>query len=166
LESLFHYLEAGKDISQLPLDRLVGEAIVLDFSHKQDGEAITLEEIRAYRGRLKPRDIVLLRTGASAHYRTPRAHERPYLAPEALDWLIAQGIACLGTDASGIEPRGLDRQVNHLALFSHDIPLIEFLNNLDQLRCERVMLFVLPWNIAGTEASPVRVIAVEPAEAA
>jgi len=166
VEAPFHYLETGKDISQLPLDRLVGEALVLDFSHKQDGEAITLEEIRAYRGRLKPRDIVLLRTGASAHYRTPRAHERPYLAPEALEWLIAQDIACLGTDASGIEPRGIDRQVNHLALFSHDIPLIEFLNNLDQLRSERVMLFVLPWNIAGTEASPVRVIAVEPAEAA
>ncbi len=164
LEAPFHYLQAGKDVSQIPLDRLVGEALVLDFTHKRDGEAISLDEIRSCRERLKSGDIVLIRTGASVYYRTERAHERPYLTPEAVEWLIAQGIACLGTDASGIEPRGLDRQVNHLALFQHDIPLIEFLNNLDQLRSERVLLVVLPWNIAGTEASPVRVIAIEPAE--
>jgi len=165
LEAPFHYLQAGKDISQVPLERLVGEALILDFTHKRDGEAISLDEIQACRDRLRPGDIVLIRTGASAHYRTGRAHERPYLTAEAVEWLIGQGIACLGTDASGIEPRGSDRQVNHLALFTHDIPLIEFLNSLDQLRSERVMLFILPWNIAGTEASPVRVIAIEPAEA-
>lgn len=164
IEAPCHYIRDGMDVSELPLDRLVGDALVMDFSHKQKDEAITLEEIQAYRDRLRPGDIVLIRTGASIHYRTPRAHDRPYLAPEAVDWLIRQGIACLGTDASGIEPRGVDRQVNHLALFSHDIPLIEFMNNLDQIRSERVMLIVLPWNLSGAEASPVRVVAIEPEE--
>lgn len=164
LEAPSHYIRGGKDVTELPIERLVGEALVMDFSHKQKDEPITLEEIQAYRDRLKPGDIVLLRTGASVHYRTPEAHDRPYVVPEAVEWLVEQGIVCLGTDASGIEPRGVDRQVNHFTLFSHDIPLIEFMNNLDQLHSERVMLFVLPWNLAGTEASPVRVIAIDPGD--
>ena len=162
IEAPSHYIQGGKDVSELPLDRLVGEALVMDFSHKQKDEAITLEEIQAYGDRLKPGDIVLLRTGANIHYRTPQAHDRPYVVPEAVEWLVQQGISCLGTDASGIEPRGADRQINHFTLFNHDVPLIEFMNNLDQLRSERVMLFVLPWNLAATEASPVRVIAIDP----
>jgi arylformamidase len=162
IEAPSHYIRGGKDVSELPLERLIGEALVMDFSHKRKDEPITLEEIQAYSGRLKHGDIVLLRTGASAHYRTPHAHDRPYVAPEAVEWLVRHGIACLGTDASGIEPRGADRQINHHTLFSNDVPLIEFMNNLDLLQSERVVLIVLPWNVAGAEASPVRAVAIDP----
>lgn len=161
IEAPIHYIEGGKDVSELPLERLVGEALVMDFTHRGNGEAITLPDVQTYAERIRPGDMVLVKTGMSVHYRTERAHERPYLTNEAVHWLVERGITCLGTDASGIEPRGTDYQINHFTLFSHDVPLIEFLNNLDQLRCERVMLFVLPWNIAGAEASPVRVIAIE-----
>jgi arylformamidase len=162
IEAPSHYIKGGMDVSELPLELLVGEAIVMDFTSKDKGEAITLKDIQAYHSRLRPKDIVILKTGRSVHYRTERAHDRPYLTNEAVKWLVEHGISCLGTDASGIEPPGVDYQINHFTLLSSNIPIIEFMNNLDQLRFDRILLFVLPWNIVGSEASPVRVIAIEP----
>jgi arylformamidase len=161
IEAPSHLIRGGSDVSGLALDKLVGEALIMDFTHKLDDEAITLAEIQAYAGRLRAGDIVLLRTGRSAFYRTQRAHARPYVNHEAIEWLASQDIACLGTDASGIEQHGAERQINHLSLFRRGIPLVEFLNNLDQIRTDRVMVCILPWNMVGAEASPVRVIAIE-----
>ncbi len=161
IEAPSHLILGAPDVSQLALDRLVGEALIIDFTGKGDDEAITLSEVQAQAAHMKPGDIVLFRTGRSVLYRTERAHARPYVENQAIEWLVSQDIACLGTDASGIEQHGAERQVNHLSLFQRGIPLIEFLNNLDQIRGQRVMVCVLPWNMAGAEASPVRAIAVE-----
>lgn len=161
IEAPSHLILGGTDVSQLPLDHLVGDALIMDFADKGDDEAITLSDVQAQAGDLKPGDMVLLRTGRSVFYRTERAHSRPYVEHEAVEWLVSQGIACLGTDASGIEQHGAERQINHLCLFEHGIPLIEFLNNLDRIHSRRVTLCVLPWNLAGAEASPVRAVAIE-----
>jgi len=164
IEAPYHLLQDGGDVATLPLDKLVGQALIMDFAHKMDDEAITLDDIQAYAGRIHAGDIVLLRTGRSSFYRTERAHDRPYLENAAVKWLVETGIACLGTDASGIEKHGAEQQVNHLTLFENNIPLVEFMNNLDQIRSQRVMVCVLPWNMIGAEASPVRAIAFEPAD--
>ena len=161
IEVPYHYLKEGKDISTFPIEKLIGEAIVVDFSHKKVGEAIDEKDLELYQNEIKEGDIVLIRTGLSKFYRTSKAHERPYITEEAINWLIEKRIHCLGVDCSGIEPKGLDYQINHEALFKNDIPLIESLTNLNQLRKDRVLLFVLPVAIKNIEAFPVRVIAIE-----
>ena len=161
IEVPYHYLKEGKDISAFPIEKLIGEAIVVDFSHKKVREAIDEKDLELYQNQIKEGDIVLIKTGFSKFFRTPKAHDRPYLTPEAINWLIEKGIHCLGVDCSGIEPKGLDYQINHEALFKNDIPLIESLTNLNQLRKDRVLLFVLPVAIKNIEAFPVRVIAIE-----
>jgi arylformamidase len=45
LEAPFHYLKEGKDVSEVPLSRLMGEAVILDFSHKKTNEPIEREEL-------------------------------------------------------------------------------------------------------------------------
>lgn len=164
VEVPYHYLKEGKDISEMPLERLVGEAVVLDFVHKRPGEAIDIEDLEKYEQKIKEGDIVLIKTGLSRFYRTDKAHDRPYLTNEAVKWLVKKKIHCLGVDCTGIEPKGSDYQVNHETLFKNDIPLIEYLTNLDQLEKERFLLFILPVAIQKAEALPVRVIAIEEAE--
>lgn len=161
IESPFHYLREGKDVSAIPLHRLVGEAIVLNFTHKGCNEPITMEEMNE-RGRdIRDNDIVLLRTDLSRFYNTEHSHDRPYLTFEAASWLVSRNIACLGMDCSGFEIRGLDDQPIHSILFNNDIPVIEHLTNLDQLSTDRVLLIVLPLRIRGLDACPVRVVAIE-----
>jgi kynurenine formamidase len=161
IESPYHYIKDGIDASQIPLENLVREGVVLDFSHKKPFEKIDVEDFSKYEQKVRKGDIVLIRTDRSKYYGTSEYHQRPYLTPEAVKWLIKKKISCLGVDASGIEVKGIHDQPNHKLLFENGIPLIENLTNLDQIRKERVLIIVLPLKIKGMDASPLRVIAIE-----
>lgn len=161
VESPYHYLKDGLDVSQLPLENLVAEGIVLDFSHKKPMEAIDVTDLSSHDNRIHEGDIVLLRTDRSKYYGTRDYHQRPYLTPDAAKWLIKKRIRCLGIDASGIEVKGINTQPNHRLLFESGIPVVENLVNLDQIGKERVLVLVLPLKIEGMDACPVRVVAIE-----
>jgi kynurenine formamidase len=78
-------------------------------------------------------------------------------------WLVEdRRIACLGTDSSGFEVRGVDHYPNHRLLTNAAIPVLECLTNLVSLRHQRVFLIALPWPVVGLDACPVRAIAIEP----
>lgn len=164
MEAPFHYLKDGTDCAGIPLHRVVGEAILLDFSDKSPGEPITAADLEARGPDVRGGDIVFIRTGLSRNYRTLRSHDRPYFPVEAIQWLVDREIACLGVDCSGIEKRDLPTQPSHELLFSHNIPLIEHLAHLEQLTRRRFYVVAVPWRVRGLEASPVSVIAFEPCE--
>jgi arylformamidase len=162
VEAPLHFLSYGGDVSSIPLERLIGPAIVLDFRHKKVNEPITFHELKSA-GEIHVGDRVLIMTGRDKQYRTPMAHDRPYLAEEAVKWLVEdRKIRCLGTDSSGFEVRGVEDQPNHRLLCSSGIPVIECLANLVKLRRQRIFLIALPLPIIGLDASPVRAIAIEP----
>lgn len=162
IEAPLHFLADGGDTAGLPIERLFGPAIVLDFRHKGVNEAITLEEIRSA-GDVQIGDRVLTMTGRHTQYRTPQSHDRPYIAEEAVRWLVEdRQINCLGTDSSGFEVRGVPNHPNHRILNNAAVPVIECLNNLTELRKQRVFLIALPLPVVRLDACPVRAIAIEP----
>ena len=159
IEAPFHYLRDGEDVARVPLERLVGEGVVVNFTDMAVGVPITVDDMRE-RGRdIREGDIVFVRTGLSHNYRTPRSHDRPHFSLEAIRWLTQRNISCLGVDCSGIEKRGEPAQPCHEMLFQHSIPLIEHLANLEQLAEKRFFVVAVPWRVHGLEASPVSVIA-------
>lgn len=60
-----------------PLERLMGDAVLLDFSHKGKDEEITKQEILNSGVEIREGDIVLIRTDMHKLWKTPEAHERP-----------------------------------------------------------------------------------------
>jgi len=161
VEAPLHFFADGKDVSQLPLETFVGPAVVLDLRHKGTNEPITVEDLEAA-GPIEVGDRVILWEGRDVLYRTPQSHDRPYVTEEACRWLVFdRRIRLLGTDSSGFEVRGVTHYPNHRLLFSHDVPVVECLRNLDQLTQKRIFLIALPWAVRGLDASPVRAIAIE-----
>ncbi len=162
VEAMLHFLSDGTDAAGLEIERLMGLAIVLDFRDKAVNEPISLEELKTA-GEIQVGDRVLLMTGRHVQYRTPYSHDRPYVSEEAMRWLVEdRRINCLGTDSSGFEVRGVSHHPNHRILNYAGVPVIECLNNLVELRKQRVYLIALPLPIATLDASPVRAIAIEP----
>ncbi|HXF63741.1 MAG TPA: cyclase family protein [Caldilineaceae bacterium] len=162
VEAPLHFLADGADTANIPLDKLIGPAIVLDFRQKQVNEPITLAEMQAA-GDIQVGDRVLTMTGRHTQYRTPHSHDRPYITEEAMRWLVEdRKINCLGTDSSGFEVRGVTHYPNHRLLNQAGIPVIECLTNLVELRAQRIFLIALPLPVVGLDASPVRAIAIEP----
>lgn len=162
MEAPFHYLKDGEDCADIPLERVVGEGVLVNFTDKAVGEPINVEDLEERAKHIREGDIVFIYTGLSPNYRTPRSHDRPYFPVESIRWLVSKKISCLGVDCSGIEKRDEPTQPSHETLFKHGIPLIEHLAHLDRLTKERFFVVAVPWRVHGLDASPVSVVAFEP----
>jgi len=160
IESPFHHMREGYDVAAIPLERVMGDAVVLDFRGKRAGEVIEISEAPGIDQKIKPGDIVLIHTGFDRLYNDPN-YDRPYLSVRSAEWLVQRGIACLGIDASGIELYRAPTQPVHMTLLKAGIPLIEELTNLESLSRERIFFIGLPLPIEGADSSPIRAVAVE-----
>jgi arylformamidase len=162
IELPYHHIEHGLDAASFPLESLIGEAILLDFSSKKPGEAITLDEVKSFETVIRSGDRILFFYDAGKLYYSEQAHDRPYVETDAVRWLIdKKEMKLIGTDGSGFEMKGAVNQPIHQLCLENNVPIIEFAANLDQLTRQRFQLFALPLPIKGLDSSPIRLIAVE-----
>lgn len=165
IEAPYHCFPEGGDLGSIPLDRLVGETVVLDLSTLPPNSLVGASELAGvaeavdgvHRG-----DIVFLRTGYADRQGTPDFEHRPSLTAGAMEWLVERGVKLVGTDLSGLEgPRTPEHLECHLVLLGNGIPFIENLANLDHLSKPRVFVCALPIPVQGLDAFPLRVVAFE-----
>ena len=155
IEAPFHCLKKGADLSQIPLDRLGGDAVILNLVNAKAEGGVTLRQVQdaaKVAGGVRKGDIVFCRMGPT-----------PYFSTAPLRWLVEQGMKMMGVDSNGVELANDKTQanVNHLVLFRAGIPLIENLANLNRVSRPRVKVYALPVPVRGLDAFPLRVIAVE-----
>ncbi|GAB3794081.1 cyclase family protein [Virgibacillus kimchii] len=111
IDAPYHYWfntgnKPAKTVDQLPLDWFFGNGVVLDFTWKEPGTEITMDEIiqelKRINHKLKPKEIVLIRTGSDKNLYSPDyAETHPGMSAAATRFLIHQGIKVMGTDAYG-----------------------------------------------------------------
>lgn len=128
VDALAHVLAGGRTIDAVPLDRLIGPAVVV--------EAAEVSSVAIQRG-----EIVLIKAT---------------LSEATAGELIAAGVRAVGTSAASIESAETDLAVHRL-LLGADIPIIENLR-LDHVACGRYFLVCLPLNLSGGEAAPARAV--------
>jgi arylformamidase len=171
-----HFYEDGITADQVPLDRLVGDAVVIDMMHKEPGQAVTAGDLDASGVELHPGEIALIRTGWTE--RGPWGTERfwremIYLEEDACDWLLSRGIGSLALDFQAdvkpfvscpgcgqLSPTGRGSP-NHLKFLRAGVVLLEWLVNLTQITSPRVLLVCLPLKLVGADGAPMRAIAIE-----
>ncbi len=168
--------EPAATVDQLPLEWFFSDGVVLDFTGRERGQAIRPEEIEAELSRigyrLKPLDIVLVRTGMDAFYDDPNYFLLgPGVTPEATRWLYEQGVRVMGIDAwSWDAPLDLEAeaalQARRPGIFwaAHQVDLpyaqIERLVHLDRLPPYGFKAAAFPLKIEGASAGPARVVAI------
>ncbi len=160
IEVPYHHVRTGKAVPDIPIHQLIGPCVVLNFTQKKNREPITLEELTVHEKRIHEGDIVFFRTDLDRNFRGPAWDEQPYLTTEASAWLARRKIACVGTDATGLEVPGTDYQPTHTTFLEAGIPFIESLTNLAAIEEGSWMVFILPMPIEGMDASPLRIAAV------
>jgi arylformamidase len=153
-----HFLKDGKTIDQISLDRLIGQAIVLDCTDVTD--AITREHLLSHDAIINKNDIVLLKTTNSATQPTEKFTPHfIYLHVSGAQYLAEKQIKAVGIDYLGIE-RSQPEHETHTTLFHHDVVIIEGLR-LEHVQPGRYEFYCLPLNVIGLEAAPARAILVE-----
>ena len=170
--------ERAQTIDELPLEWFFKPGVVLDMTHKADGDAMTADDARvalaAAGHELAPLDIVLVRTGRDAFYAEPDYLARGCGATfEATKWLYEQGVRVMGIDAWGWDaPLHLQaqdavaRDAPGIFWAAHQADLaycqIERLFNLGELPPTGFTVACFPLKIVGGSAGPTRAVAVVP----
>lgn len=165
VEAPLHAFRDGAGVADLDPRCLIGPAALVDFTDKGPDEPMRQGEMTRRGSHIRRGDILLIRTGLSRHYGSPR-YRRPYLETGAVAWLVERGIKALGIDCSGFEDRTRENhEENHRRLLGSGILVIEDMNNLDRIEGERVFFLALPLRIRGLDACWIRPLAVEPESA-
>jgi kynurenine formamidase len=169
----------GRDVSQTPLPRLVGPAVVVDFSAEAAADPdflATVDHFKAWQahyGDFPENGWLLVRTGWAVHSQDAEKFinadsegmHTPGFAPECARWLAEEtrisgvGVETMGLDAGrghSLEPE----MPMHWYLLGNDKYGITSLQNLDRLPVTGAVIVVAPLPILGGTGSPARVLAL------
>ena len=180
LDAPVHFAEGGHTADEVPLDRLVGPAAVVDVSAEAAAnsdyrmDVAALERHEAAHGRIDARTIVLVRTGWSARWpdrarylgtaRTgPEAVAElhfPGIDSSAAHWLAGRGVKAVGIDTPSIDYGQSTSFDTHQILFQENIPAFENVAHLDRLPPTGAFVVALPMKIRGGSGGPLRIVAV------
>ena len=154
LDSPFHRYANGKDLSELPLNRLANLDSIVIPADLSNGRAIGRSAFQGHDLRGK---AVLVRTGWDAHWRTDQYFEgHPFLTRDAAEFLVEAGVALVGIDSLNIDDTGdLSRPV-HSLLLAAEIPIVEHLRGLSQLPDDEFRFFAVPVKVKNMGTFPVR----------
>ena len=181
LDSPVHFAKGRLSVDQLPLQQLMGAAIVVDVTTQCARNVDYLVNVADFQswerrnGRIQPGTIVLLKTGFGMYYPDRRSYlgtdERgaaavaklhfPGLDPAAARWLTEnRSIKAIGLDTASIDRGQSTLFESHRVLFEHNIPAFENVANLDQLPAKGFSVIALPMKIKGGSGGPLRIIAL------
>ena len=163
LETAAHYFHDQPTIDQVPPERLIGDAVILHVAEKGPAQAVTVEDLqRAADGvEIRRGDALLLATGWERMWNAPNfVADSPYLAMDAMRWIVAHGISILGGDIPCFDNPRHGAGVNGV-LFESGALILAPLVNLGAVTKRRVRLMVFPLKIKGVCGSPCRVIVEE-----
>lgn len=183
LDAPVHFGEGRQTADRIPLDRLIGYAIVVDVVSESDDDpdyqvAIAdFERAERTLGPIPDGSIVLIHTGFSERWPDAARYlgtaERgeaavadlhfPGLHPEAAEWLVEnRAIKAIGIDTASIDYGQSTIFETHRVLSARDIPVFENLTALDRLPVRGALLMALPMKISGGSGAPLRAVALLP----
>ena len=178
VDSPHHFFRDKPSIEQLPLEPMIGKAVILDLTAKGKAPArITPDDMNDAERKLKQQGIEI-EEGGMLLLRTdwPKGHDTtdpnwwndsPCLTKEAAEWVVAKKPSVVGYDFAQ-EEKGTDYQKAdeilgsamrvHRTILPRVTFQIENLINLDQIG-SKAQVIALPakWK---TESAPARVIAI------
>jgi kynurenine formamidase len=180
IDAPFHFAQDGKTAAEIPIDRLVGRAVVIDVSAKAAADpdyTLQADDVAAWEaahGRIPAGSVVLLRTGWSSRWPNKRAYlgddtpgdasnlHFPSYGADAARILVDRGIAVLGVDTASIDNGPSKDFLVHRIAGAANVVGLENVANLDRLPATGAWVMALPMKIARGSGAPARVIALVP----
>jgi len=181
LDSPVHFAKGKHTVDQIPLEQLIGPAVVVDVTKQCENNPdyqVTITDLQNWEktnGRVANGTIVLLRTGFGKFYpdrkqylgtdergaeAVPKLHF-PGLDPEAARWLTEnRSIKAIGLDTPSIDYGQSTLFESHQILFAKNIPAFENVGDMSALPAKDFLVIALPMKIGGGSGGPLRIVAV------
>jgi kynurenine formamidase len=179
LDAPIHFAQNGLTADKLPLEKLIGDAVVIDVSAKaliDRDYLVSVKDItdwEAKNGKIKENTIVLFRTGYGQYYpdrqkyfgttetgagAVPKLHF-PGIDSAAATWLVQHKIKAVGIDTPSMDFGQSKNFKTHQILLGASIPGFENIANMDLLPVKGAYIIALPMKIKNGSGGPLRIIA-------
>lgn len=156
----FHHIDDGVTVERLPLQVMVGEAVIGDLTESPGPiGAAELDRLALAEGTSR----LLLKTRNSRLWASRQRHfpdQYVALAVDGAAWLVDHGIRLLGFDFLSVEARGALGRPVHRTLLDNGVVIVEGLD-LSQVNGGKCFFVFLPLKLAGADGAPGRAVLLE-----
>lgn len=180
IDAPYHFSQGGETAAEIPIDRLIGRAVVIDVADKAAADpdyTLRPDDVTAWEaahGQIPSGAIVLLRTGWSSRWPDKRAYlgddtpgdathlHFPSYGAEAARLLVDRGASVLGVDTASVDNGPSKDFLVHRILGAANVVGLENVTNLDRLPPTGAWVIALPIKLAHGSGAPARVVALLP----
>jgi len=153
VDAPYHFIDGGARLGEVALERMVGEALVVDLRGRAAVDAAALESAA-----LRTGDILLCRTDNSWRWEKAEfQRDFVYLTLDAAGLLVERGIRAVGIDYLSIEQFGSSDFPVHHRLLGAGVFVIEGLD-LRAVEPGRYTLVCLPLKFPDLDGAPARAV--------
>lgn len=179
IDSPAHFAEGKWTVDQIPLDRLVGQAVVMDLSQKikKPDYQVSKKDITSWEkenGKIEAGTMLFVYTGWSKRWPDKKQYlgtdqagdvknlHFPGFSDKAAELLVARQVIAVGLDTPSLDQGQSKDFKSHVIFGSANVLGFENLNNLDQLPARGAKVYALPMKIGGGSGAPLRIVAEIP----
>ncbi|MFI7030486.1 cyclase family protein [Microbispora rosea] len=165
VDAPFHIDDTLPTLDDLPLERFLGPAAVLDARGLPPRSPVSPSMLEPVAALLRPGTVLLVATGWDEHWGTPEYLAHPYLDAETARLIVAAGVRTVGVDALSVDPTPAPADLPaHRVLCGAQAVIAENLRNLGplleaQAAGRPIEVSLLPLRLHGADGSPVRAVA-------
>lgn len=169
VDAPYHFIKNGVTIDELPLEKLVGKAVLIDLRKVvSPRKGISADQAKESVGRKDIKDkIVILHSGwlKEKWGMSEMYLENPFILQEAANWLVSKEIRSVGLDFSLDNPDQGNLPMEkrfpiHRTFLEHGIPHIENLCNLELITRDEFFFVALPLKLYKSNGAPAGAIAI------
>ena len=157
IDAPLHFLPGGASVDRLPVDALVGPALVVEMAVEQE---ITAADLQA--AAIPPGTERLLFKTRNARLLDDDDFRRDfvYLTLDAARWLVERGVRLVAIDYLSVEKMDAEPNIVHQTLLRAGAVIVEGVD-LREVAPGPYFLACLPLKLEGADGSPVRAVLVE-----
>lgn len=163
LDAPYHFVKNGIKIHQIPLDRLVGNGILIKIK-KGKNQSITKNDLILFErkhGNIPKYSSIFFYTEWQKNLNNNCYFiNNPGLSESAATYLVSKKINLVGIDSPSID-LGQDKNFKvHQILAKNNILIVENLSNLNKISSKQFDFVILPLKLKDATGSPVRAVAI------
>lgn len=160
-----HFISGGETIEAVPLDRLIGDLNIIDFSHMANDEQVTVDLLKE----IELNKRVLFKFGWGKNWGDSDFYQGyPYFSRKAAKFIVDKNVQLLAMDTpspdKGGEGLSEENRGNkkdspiHKYFLSNGVILVEYIANLDEVEnFKGWKIAAMPLKICGGDGAPARV---------
>jgi len=152
-----HFFDDGQPVDRIPLERLIGPALLLDFAD----DVMSIGEAELRQRDIKGHPRILLKTRNSAFLsRKEFVKDYTFLAPDGAKYLVDNGVELVGVDYLSIEQFHSGHHRTHRALLEKSVVIVEGLD-LSVPAPGEYQFVCLPLRLEGCDGAPARAVLIK-----